>query len=795
MLAKEAAEGFLDKAVIGGLDSFLTRWEGELKPVLGNYPSYSSRTPEERKDWAKRAIDKINAAPVPAANGATSATPAKPSTPSRKTAGKLAAPIKLSDPVTVLRYVTDKTVPKLKRLGVERVEDLIYLFPHRHSDYSKIRTVSELKFGEEQTVVVNVWEATETQLGSKRSTQAVMGDDTGNVRVTWFNQPWVARTLKVNDRIVLSGKATAFRGAFVFENPEYEVLAGQEDLLHTGRLVPVYPLVEGLYQRSLRGYVKQALDGALTHVGEYLPDSTRHRTGLSGIRNAISGMHFPSGKEDLESSRRRLAFDELFMLQMAVMSRKQAWQVEETGVALKVDREMLFAFQRSLPFNLTDAQARVLNEVLGDIQSTKPMSRLLQGDVGSGKTVVAFMALLMAVANGYQGALVAPTAILAEQHFLSIRRMLSGKPTVALSDNVIAVTYEGLPRPLVIGLLLGSLSQKVKREIQQQASSGEIDLVIGTHAVLQDSVALPRLAIAVVDEQHRFGVMQRAALREKGTRPHLLAMSATPIPRSLQLTLYGELDVSAIDEMPPGRQRIRTRWVEPDRRQSAYNFIRAQVELGRQAFVVCPFIEGSEAVQTRAAVEEYERLSKQVFRELKLGLLHGKMPLREKAAAMEQFVQGKTNILVSTPVVEVGIDVPNATVMLIDGADRFGLAQLHQFRGRVGRGKFESYCLLLADEPGEEARKRLKLVEHLSDGFELAEEDLKLRGPGDYLGTRQSGLPSLRVAKLSDQDIIAMARAEARHILESDPDLARPEHAALAQRLKAYEAGLTDEMS
>jgi ATP-dependent DNA helicase RecG len=389
----------------------------------------------------------------------------------------------------------------------------------------------------------------------------------------------------------------------------------------------------------------------------------------------------------------------------------------------------------------------------------------------------------------------APTEILAEQHFLTISRLLSVLSETSEADYLVSVQVGQRARPVTIGLLIGSLSKRAKDDVQQRIAQGEVDIVVGTQALIQSDVEIPRLALAVVDEQHRFGVMQRASLREKGQRPHLLAMSATPIPRSLALTLHGDLDLSVIDEMPPGRRQIKTRWVESGNREAVYGFVRKQVQQGRQTFYVCPLIEESEAIQSRAAVEEYERLSTQVFPDLRLGLLHGRMALREKEQVMEGFQRGELDILVSTPVIEVGIDVPNATVMLIDGADRFGLAQLHQFRGRVGRGEHQSYCLLLADSPGEEARDRLKVVERTHDGFQLAEEDLRIRGPGDYLGTRQSGLPGLHVATLSDHDILTLARREATRLLDADPDLSKPQHAGLAEHIGRYEAGLTDERS
>ena len=802
ILQQEKASGFQDSTVIGGLDRFLQRWAGELKPTLGEFSSYSVLTVVQRESWASRALEQLGPLTGPAgdskATGSSASRGRRGAQTQRKTAAKPAPRLTLDDSVYSLKWVTPKTFPmaKLKRLGIETVGDLIYHFPHRHNDFANIRKVSELELGEEQTVVVNVWEASETRRGPRRtSTQAVLGDDTGNVRAIWFNQGYLAKTFRTGIQLVISGKVNVFRGSFVFENPEYELLQGQEELVHTGRLVPVYPLVEGLYERTMRRAVKQALDRGLSQVIDFLPEEIRHRNSLMGLQIAIAQAHYPDTVADWVSARRRLAFDELLILQLGVLRRKASWQRDESGVPLKAEGPHLESFLSSLPFDLTDAQMRVLKEILHDMGKRKPMSRLLQGDVGSGKTVIAAAAMLVAAFNGHQGALMAPTEILAEQHFLTISYLLSGTHNASREDHVVSVQVGSFDRPVTIGLLIGSLSAKTKRAMHELVATGQVDIVIGTQALIQDEVELPRLALAIVDEQHRFGVMQRASIRGKGQRPHLLAMSATPIPRSLALTLYGELDISAIDEMPPGRQQIRTRWVEPDRRESAYNFIAKQVERGRQAFIVCPLIEGSEVIQTRAATVEYEQLTSEVFPELNLGLLHGRMALREKELIMEQFQSGELDILVSTPVVEVGIDVPNAAVMLVDGADRFGLAQLHQFRGRVGRGAHRSYCLLLADSPGHEARERLKIVERIHDGFELAEEDLRLRGPGDYLGTRQSGLPNLKVARITDLDILDLARQEAARILDSDPDLATGEHRALVEQMEKATAGLDGEIS
>ena len=791
ILEEERDGGFQDHTVIGGLDLFLQRWRAGLKPALGDLGSYSVLTSLQREAWAQDVLARLGELTGPQGPAGASSARRRQSSGARKGKGAVI----LEDDVTRLKGFPTRYLKGFKRIGLETVGDLVYHFPNRHNDYAHIRKVADLEHGEEQTVVVTVWEASETRQGPRRrSTQAVLGDDTGNVRAIWFNQPYLTQTFRTGTPLVISGKVNVFRGSFVFESPEYELLKGQEKLVHTGRMVPVYPTVDGLPQRTLRRMVKHALDVGLSQVVELLPEDTRHRVALMGLQNAVAQMHYPDTPAEWNAARRRLAFDELLPLQLAALSRKRAWQEEDAGVPLKADR-LLDTFLGKLPFELTGAQSRVLGEVLQDMGRPRPMGRLVQGDVGSGKTVVAFAALLVAAFAGYQGALMAPTEILAEQHFLTARRLLGGVSSRGQDENLASVTVGSHPRPITIGLLMGSQSKKVKEDLHQRLAEREIDIVIGTHALIQEEVEIPDLALAVVDEQQRFGVMQRATIRGKGRRPHVLAMSATPIPRSLSLTLYGDLDISVIDELPPGRQRIRTRRVEPERRATAYNFVRKQVEEGRQAFIVCPLIEESEAIQTRAAVEEYDRLSREVFPDLRLGLLHGRMALREKEQVMERFQQAELDILVSTPVIEVGIDVANATVMLVDGADRFGLAQLHQFRGRVGRGKHESYCLLLADSPGKEALERLKIVERIQDGFELSEEDLRLRGPGDYLGTRQSGLPELMVARITDHDILELARGEATKTLDSDPGLVETEHALLAKRVAEIAAGLSGDIS
>ena len=803
VLALERQKGCRDTAVVGGLDRFLARWLDRLPdqpPVQIPRQGYASMSAEQRSQWLDDTItllDSDDSAPAPAARRAAA--------PRRRTTGSGTQTRRRNDQqersltssVEALPRVTPAVAARLRKLGVSSIRDLLYLFPRRHNDYGNLCSIADLRLDADQTVAVSVWEARETMFsGRMRATEAVVGDDTGNLRVVWFNQPHLARRFKPGTRLALSGKVSLYRNAPTMQSPEYEPLQDGEALIHTGGLVPVYPLTEGLMPRNLRRLVRVALDGWGHLIQDPLPEAVQRRTGLLPLSQAIRQAHHPKDYESQDEARRRLAFDELFMMQLFVFSRRREWRESGGAPPLRRDHAVLDALLSRLPFALTAAQRRALGEILSDMESERPMSRLLQGDVGSGKTVVALAALLSAVANSRQGAFMAPTEILAQQHFRSIAELLKGRGATADGDALLTFELPPLPRPVSLGLLLGSQPRRQKREVQAMMSQGALDMVVGTHALLQQDADLPRLGLAVVDEQHRFGVMQRASLRHKSETPHLLVMSATPIPRSLALTLYGDLDLSVLDEQPPGRQPIRTRNVTPDRRRDAYEFVRRQVGLGRQAFVVCPLIEESEAMQTRAATTEFHRLSTEVFSDLTLGLLHGRLPLREKEDVMGRFQRGELDVLVSTPVVEVGIDNRNASVILIDGADRFGLAQLHQFRGRVGRGEHASYCMLMSDHPSVEAKERLEVMERLSDGFAVAEEDLRFRGPGDYFGTRQSGLPDLRMARLSDQDLLALARQEAAALLRDDPALKRTEHCALAQELTRFsDASSTGEIS
>ena len=835
VIGLETRRGFNNSAVVGGMDRFRDRWRPEMESCAQSggdaggdegfllRQNYGELPPAERQRWASLWLGLIGDPPIgPESKGSSvSPTPAVPqntgqeNTPpgghesrsfaERAPGGTLPKPRpalrvpptgqSVDDPVERLRGINTRVLQRLKRLDVATVRELLYLFPRRHEDYSNLVSIAEVVPGQECTVVATVWESrvvTQGPRGRRQDTEAVLGDDTGNLRAIWFGQRYLARTLPPGCRVAISGKADVFRGQLVFESPAVEPLESLQAGIHTGRMVPVYPLTEGLNARALRGFTWDALQNWLGGVDETLPDEVAGAESLAGLmplQEAIFQAHFPDDEETWMAARSRLAFDELLTLQLAVLGRRRESRVEIAGISVDPPAGIVGNFLGSLPFNLTGAQSRCIDEISNDMKrGAPPMNRLLQGEVGSGKTVVALAALLSAAATGFQGALMAPTEVLAEQHFRSVSRMMEGLPRPVQEDNLFSVHLEGLQRPVSVGLLTGSVRAPVKRMLTAMAGDGTLDLVIGTQALIQEGVSIPALALAVADEQHRFGVAQRTALRERGgENPHTLIMSATPIPRTLTMTLYGDLDISTIDELPAGRQQVRTKWVAENHRADAYQFVRDQVSEGRQAFVVCPLIDESSSIESRAATEEYERLSKEVFPDLRVGLLHGRMHSRDKDKILRSFSDGDLDVLVTTAVVEVGIDVPNASVMVIEGAERFGLAQLHQFRGRVGRGEHRSYCLLLSSETqSSAARERLSALERTHDGFELAEIDLELRGPGDFFGTRQSGLPSLRMAQFSDRRLLESARELASRISEEDPELKAPQHSALAAQVSRF---------
>ncbi len=671
-------------------------------------------------------------------------------------------------PITTLPGVAQKRAGYLEKMNVRTIADLLHYYPRRYEDYSHLKTVDRLVYGELVTVIATVWEAggREVRPGLYLF-RAILNDGTGALEVTWFNNRFLEGRLKPGMQIELRGRVGEHLGRLTMSSPEWGHV-GRNDL-EEGRIASIYSLPEGLTQRWFRQLLQRTLTTWAGRLSEPLPEGLLRRYGLLPLGRALWGIHRPDDMAHLEAAQHRLAFEEMLCLQLGLLRQRQQWKALP-GQAIQVSETMLEAFVAALPYELTGAQRRSLDEMVHDMTLSEPMNRLLQGDVGAGKTVVAALLMALTAADGFQAALMAPTEILAEQHFKSLSRLFERFPE---------------PRP-ALRLLTGSTSVAERGEIYAGLAEGTLPLVVGTHALIQEQVNFHNLAFTIIDEQHRFGVEQRGALRQKGYNPHLLVMTATPIPRSLELTLWGHLDVSILDEMPPGRQPIETRVLTARQREAAYGFIRNQIAQGRQAFIIYPLVEESEKIEARAAVVEYERLQKEVFPDLRLGLLHGRMKSDDKDAVMVRFVQGELDILIATSVVEVGIDVPNATVMLIDGAERFGLSQMHQFRGRVGRGDYRSYCLLLSESPSEVADERLKTLEATTDGFVLAQKDLEMRGPGQFLGTQQSGMPELPLALQADMRLLHEAREAATQLLASDPDLLEPEHRELALRVAAF---------
>ncbi len=671
-------------------------------------------------------------------------------------------------PVSELHGIGGKIAEKLETVGINTIEDALNAFPRRFDDYTAMIPLNRLKPGEMVSAAGAVRSVAEIK--GRRNIDVlnvVIEDGTGTLTASFFNQHYLRGKFSRGAQVVFSGKVGLFLGKLNLTNPHWEYI--DQDALNTRTIVPVYPLTANLSAATMR----KATDVALTTWGDQLPDplpaSVLDRTGLAEYAWAVRQLHRPESLDTLELARRRLVFDDLILLQLGVLRNRRLWQSAPAD-PLPIDAHWITEFEKALPYAPTNAQRRAIVAIRDDLARPVPMNRLLQGDVGSGKTLVATAALLMAVANGHQGALMAPTGILAEQHFRNLSRLIGSLPG---GDRI------------NIQLLTSATPAQERAEILWGLGEGGVQIIIGTHALIQEDVFFARLGVAVIDEQHRFGVEQRGRLRGKGVNPHVLIMTATPIPRTLALTMYADLDLTILDELPPGRTPIDTKVLFPNERERAFSFIRTQLDKGRQAFIVYPLVEASESeamADVRSAVEEYERLSDGAFVGYRLGLLHGRMSPAEKDAVMAQFSAGLIQLLVSTSVVEVGIDVPNASVMLIEGANRFGLAQLHQFRGRVGRGEHPSFCLLIADSADEPDNPRLMAMQETADGFKLAEIDWELRGAGELLGTRQSGGAG-RLAEYMSPQLVEMAQQEARALYEEDPTLDMPPHFLLRERL------------
>ncbi len=681
----------------------------------------------------------------------------------------------LATEVTFVKGVGPKMAQVLARLGIQTVEDLLWHLPTRYEDRRNLKTISELVPGEFAVVKGRV---TVAGRAGRRVFEAAVSDGTGTVRAKWFHfrESQLRDRLKKDAPIILAGKVDAYRGKLEIHHPDIEVGDEEDDLGTPEALVPVYPLTEGLHNKRLRRIIESALSKFGAHLHDGLPPGLLGEK-LPGLAVSIEELHRPSSENDVGRLNarqtlyhRRVRVHEAFFMELGLV-RQRAEKARAASAAFDPRPALLEKFLKALPFELTGAQKRSLAEIAADLSRPHPMHRLLQGDVGSGKTVVAAAASLLAIAAGYQSALMAPTEILAEQHFATLRKLLT---------------------PLDIPLALLTGSQKVSTvsvspaRIFNEIESGKIPFAVGTHALIYDRVQFARLGLVVVDEQHRFGVAQRAGLREKGAEPHVLVMTATPIPRTLALTVYGDLDVSILDELPPGRQPVRTAAFPARARRQVWRLVEGEIEKGRQAYVVYPLVAESEKLDLRNAVAAAEELQSKVFPDRKIGLLHGQMKPAEKEAVLSSFRRGELQVLVSTTVIEVGIDVPNATVMVVEHAERFGLSQLHQLRGRVGRGAERSHCFLVAGEGvSTESQERLKILEATSDGFRIAEEDLRLRGPGEFLGTRQSGLPDFKALDLvHDQKLLHEARQAALELLRADPSLSRAEHRALGQVLE-----------
>lgn len=707
--------------------------------------------------------------------------------------------VNLDTPLKNLPKITPKYAKVLSKLGLHTVQDLLLYFPFRYDDFSQIASVDQKFVGQDITVEGKVAKTQNKRLFPKRMTVTEIVMQDGNnipLKVVWFNQPFILDSVKVGSSIRVSGKLQWDKNTFCMISPSWE--RADREATNTARMVPVYPETNGLTSKWLRWQIMPLLPLA-KKIPDFLPDDIRDKYNLYSLGKAVSEMHFPVSQKNLIRAQKTLAFREIFLMQLQALKIKKEWEAH-ISIDIKFDEKLIKDFVSGLPFKLTNAQRKACYEILKDLEKPKPMNRLLNGDVGSGKTVVAATAALQVMSSGYQTAIMAPTEVLAYQHFLGLCELFSNYDfNIALLTNSYKLSCH-CERSEAISQdkhtphknEIATVATLPRNDIIKKIYSGEINLIIGTHALIQKDVEFENLALVVIDEQHRFGVAQRAALQqetldikdgESKTIPHLLTMTATPIPRTLAIAFFGSLDLSILDEMPKNRRPIKTEVITPDRREEIYDFIRKEITNGRQAFIVLPFVEESKAMtEVKAAIVEHEKLSRDVFSDLRLGLLHGRLKAKEKEEVMQQFKDKELDILVSTPVVEVGIDVPNATVMIIENSERFGLAQLHQFRGRVGRGQHQSYCFLFTD--AERPSRRLQMLAKSNDGFKIAEYDLELRGPGQFFGTVQSGIPDIAMKNLSNVKLIKFAREEAQNIIKTDPELKK--HPLLADVLRKF---------
>ncbi len=744
----ERALGSQDRGLLGGFAAAILRKLHADPKALGKsrqwamaaLTSYRLKTREEREEVGLRLLPHLPPAPQPVSGGAP-----------------------LDTPVSTLPGVGEKISERLESLGLRTLGDLLDHLPRAYIDRRDMRSISDLRMGQEATVIATVRNTKIDRIRGRRTRITVtISDGTGYIDCIWWNQDWRARTLTEGTEAAFSGKVKAFRGKPQMDAPAYDLLRASSESVHTGRIVPVYPATERVSATQLLRLLHTAFE-RLGPIPDPLPAALRAERNLLGKDVATRLVHFPEDLKHIDDARRRLVFEELFTMQVGLALRKRHVEADVRGIAHEKPGELTAKFIDSLPFRPTKAQERAMGEIATDMSQARPMHRLLQGEVGSGKTLVAVYAAMIAIQSGTQAAIMAPTEVLAEQHARKIRELCE-------------------PAGVGVEMLTNAVPQARRRDILMRLAAGDLPLLCGTHALISEDVDFHRLGLAIVDEQHRFGLGQRMLLREKGEDPDVLIMTATPIPRTLALTLYGDLDVSILDELPAGRKPVKTMVVggNTNDRNRAYNIVRSEVAEGRRAFVVCALVDESNALDAKAAVDEAERLRTQVFPDIKVGLLHGQMRTAEKDQVMDEFRRGDISILIATTVVEVGVDIPEATVMLIENAERFGLSQLHQLRGRIGRGEHGGICILFSDAKTEEARARLEAIASSNDGFVLAEEDLRIRGEGTIFGTRQAGVTDLKVARLiEDFPVVVEAREAAFALVDDDPRLTRPEHLLL----------------